>query len=100
MNMSQSRVQDDQITRAVVQLNATATGIILGILFGLGLFVATLWLVIKGGPNPGPHLSLLSQYFPGYSVTLVGSFIGFAYAFAAGFLSGAILGAVYNRLAR
>jgi hypothetical protein len=93
-------VQEDQITRAVVKLNATATGVILGILCGLGLFIATIWLVIKGGPNPGPHLRLLSQYFPGYSVTLLGSFIGFLYGFIAGFISGALLGAVYNRLAR
>ena len=49
--MSHSTVQEDQITRAVVKLNATVTGIILGILVGLALFLATLWLVIKGGPN-------------------------------------------------
>ncbi len=98
--MRHSTIQEDQITRAVVRLNATATGVILGILAGSALFFATIWLVIKGGPNPGPHLSLLSQYFPGYSVTWAGSFIGFAYAFIAGCLSGVLLGAVYNRLAR
>jgi hypothetical protein len=98
--MSHSTAQEDQITRAVVKLNATATGVILGILAGAALFIATAWLVIKGGPNPGPHLRLLSQYFPGYSVTWLGSVIGFVYGFFAGFISGALLGAVYNRLAR
>jgi hypothetical protein len=76
------------------------TGTVLGILAGTALFLATLWLVLKDGPHPGPHLALLSQYFPGYSVSLAGSLVGFLYAFAAGFLTGALLGFVYNKLAR
>jgi len=91
---------EQEITRVVVRMNATMLGIVLGLLFGLALFIATNWLVLKGGPDPGPHLSLLCQYFYGYSVTFIGSIIGFAYAFVVGFFSGAILGAVYNKLAR
>ena len=67
---------------------------------GFGLFAATLWLVIKGGPNVGQNLSLLKAYYPGYSVTWTGSLVGFAY----GALTGAILGWcvawLYNTLAR
>jgi hypothetical protein len=55
---------------------------------------------LKGGPNVGAHLSLLSVFFPGYRVTFFGSIIGFCYAFAVGFISGVILGAVYNKFAR
>jgi hypothetical protein len=66
---------------------------------GIGLFVATNWLVIKGGPVVGPHLRLLNQYLIGYRVTFVGSLIGFAYAFVLG-LAATYLGAsVYNRVA-
>ncbi len=46
-----------------------------------------------------PHLSLLNQYFIGYSVTFVGSLIGFAYAFVIGFASGYLVARIYNGLA-
>jgi len=75
-------------------------GIVLGILTGLVLFVATLWLVVKGGRNVGEHLSLLSQFFPGYRVTLFGSFIGLGYGFVSGFLIGFIVGRLYNYVVR
>src|SRR5438105_2881625 len=92
--------EEEQITRVVVRMNATMMGLILGTLLGIALFIATNFLILKGGPDPGPHLSLLCQFFPGYTVTFIGSLIGFAYAFATGFIGGAFLGAVYNRLAK
>ena len=88
------------IQKAVVFLNAKLLGIVIGIFMGTGLFLATNFLVLKGGPNVGAHLSLLSVFFPGYRVTFFGSIIGFCYAFAVGFISGVILGAVYNKFAR
>ena len=92
--------EEDLIERVAVRLNAATVGLVLGFLFGAGLFVATIWLVIKGGPHPGAHLALLSQFFPGYSVTFLGSILGFVYGFLVGFVTGAVLGAVYNKLAR
>jgi hypothetical protein len=88
------------IQKAVVLLNAKLLGIVIGLFMGTGLFLATNFLVLKGGPNVGAHLSLLSVFFPGYRVTFFGSIIGFGYAFAVGFISGVILGAVYNKFAR
>ena len=44
----------------------------------------------------GPHLALLSQYFPGYSVTIGGSFLGLGYGFAAGFGAGWVFALVRN----
>jgi len=82
----------------VLLLNAKVLGLVLGILFGLGIFIATNWLVIKGGNVVGPHLGLLSQYFIGYHVTFLGSFIGMAYGFAVGTLCGALIGWIYNRI--
>jgi len=89
---------DLELARAVSRLNARAWGIATGLLFGLGLFIATLVLVIKGGPNPGPHLSLLRIYFPGYRVTFLGAIVGFVYAFVVGYALGRLIGTVYNRL--
>jgi hypothetical protein len=92
--------EEEVIERVIVRLNAVLTGVVLGLLCGIGLFLATIWLVIKGGPHPGAHLILLSQYFPGYTISVLGSLVGFIYAFLIGFLTGCLLGFVYNRIAR
>jgi hypothetical protein len=84
----------------VVRLNAVVTGLVTGLLAGLALFVATNWLVLKGGPVVGPHLALLGQYFIGYRVSFVGSLIGFVWAFAVGFVAGTAVVWIYNLLTR
>jgi hypothetical protein len=80
----------------LLRLNATVQGFVTGIVAGLGMFIATNWLVLKGGYVVGPHLSLLGQFFIGYRVTFLGSLIGFAYGFGAGFLVGYGVARVYN----
>ncbi len=92
--------EEEQLAKAVVKLNAKLLGIVFGMLLGIGMFLATNFLVLKGGENVGQHLSLLSQFFPGYSVTFLGSLVGFAYGFAVGLIAGSVLGAVYNKVAR
>jgi hypothetical protein len=92
--------EDELIGRAVVRMNAKLMGLVVGLVLGFGLFLATNILVLKGGPVVGPHLALLGQFYPGYAVTFLGSLIGFLYAFATGFVIGAVFGAVYNQIAR
>ena len=89
-----------QLESALLRLNARAWGIATGLVFGVGLFLATNVLVIKGGENIGQHLRLLRVFFPGYSVSFLGSLIGFVYAFVVGYAIGRLIGAVYNALAR
>jgi hypothetical protein len=100
----ETRLEKLVLTR-VLRLNATVYGIVAGLVAGIGLFIATNWLVLKGGPigpegTPivGPNLQLLGQFFFGYSVTFVGSLIGFAYAFVCGFLVGYFVAKIYNRI--
>ena len=88
-------LQEVVLTR-LLRLNATVQGIVTGIVAGLGLFIATNWLVLKGGRVVGPHLSLLSQFFIGYRVTFMGSLIGLAYGFACGFIGGYLVACLYN----
>ncbi len=90
---------DQVVLTRLIRMNATIQGVVVGTIAGLGLFVATNWLVIKGGPVVGPHLSLLNQVFIGYSVTFVGSFIGLAYGFVFGFGVGYFIAWTYNRAA-
>jgi len=85
---------------SLARLHAKAWGISAGMLLGLGLFAATMFLVLKGGPNVGEHLGLLSVFFPGYSVTTAGAFVGFVYAFVLGYALGRLVGTVYNYFVR
>ena len=82
----------------MMRLNAVVHGLVMGTLLGLAIFVATNWLVLKGGKIVGPHLVLLSQYFIGYRVTFVGSLIGLAYGFVLGFVAGYFMAQTYNWL--
>ena len=86
------------IKKALVRFNEQGWGIAFGALFGLGLFAATIWLVLRGGIEVGKHLNLLSVYLPGYSVSYIGAVVGFVYAFVIGYGVGRTIGTVYNRL--
>jgi hypothetical protein len=96
---------EDKLFTGILRLNAKVMGLIFGILMGLAIFIATNWLIIKGGHINlrgeyvvGPHLKLLGQYFIGYRVSFLGSIIGFAYGFAIGTLGGALVGWIYNKI--
>jgi len=91
------KTDKDELFKGVLWINSGILGLSLGILFGLGLFIATNFLLIKGGDNVGSHLQLLSQFFIGYKVTFFGSFIGFIYGFIVGTLSGALVSWIYNK---
>ena len=89
----------------VMRLNAKIHGIVAGLILGTSIFIATNWLILKGGrQNPGgefiigPHLSLLGQFFIGYDVSFVGSLIGFAYGSVTGFVLGYLVATIYNWL--
>ena len=87
------------VVRATVHLNAQAWGVSFGLLCGLGLFLATMILVVRGGEHVGQHLGLLSIYLPGYRVTAGGAFLGFMYMFVIGYALGRTIGFVYNTVA-
>lgn len=90
--------EEEKLLHAILILNAKMLGLILGILFGLAVFIATNWLVLRGGDVVGAHLQLLGQFFIGYRVSFLGSIIGFFYGFAVGTLCGATIGWVYNKV--
>ena len=93
-----TRSEQQLLAKAISEAHEQGWGIAFGFVFGLGLLVATDVLVLKGGPNMGRHLGLLRVYLPGYSVTFLGSLIGFVYAFVIGYGLGRSVVAIYNRL--
>jgi hypothetical protein len=88
--------EEEIIRKAVVRLNGHILGFVMAMIGALIIFLATNWLVLKGGEVVGPHMGLLDQFFIGYSVTFVGSLIGAAYAFLIGYLSGLFIAWIYN----
>ena len=88
------------IETAVARLRAGILAVVFGMVGGAGLFVATAWLLIKGGENVGATLGLLGNYLPGYAVTWPGAVVGLLYGAAIGAAMGWTLARVYNRLAR
>lgn len=86
------------IGQAIARLRASVMAVVFAMLAGGGLFVATAWLVVtaKEGYPVGPTLSLLNNYFPGYSVTWPGAFVGLVYGVVVGGIAGFLLAYVYN----
>ena len=93
------RALESLVLTRLMRLNATVQGVVTGLIAGLAIFIATNWLIIKGGPVVGPHLALLGQFLIGYRVTFVGSLIGFAYGFVLGFGAAYGVARMYNWLA-
>jgi hypothetical protein len=83
---------------AFASLDRVALGLAIGVWGALAFFLATALLIVKGGSPIGPHLSLLAQYFPGYTVTWTGSLLGLAYGFVSGFAFGWAFAVVRNVL--
>lgn len=86
----------EQIVQTLAKIDSLALGVAIGTVFGLGIFLATNLLILKGGEIIGPNLALLAQFFPGYRVTFGGSFIGLLYGFVSGFALGWLIAVIRN----
>lgn len=91
---------DEDLRRTLARINGRAWGVSMGLVLGLGLAIATIILVIKGGRVVGPHLGLLGIFLPGYSVTWLGALFGFIYFFFIGYAIGRFIGVIYNATSR
>jgi hypothetical protein len=98
--MNQLTPQDWSIIgSAIARLRASVMAVAFGLTGGVGLFAATAWLLVRGGKYVGYHLSLLNNYFPGYSVTWPGAFVGLFYGALAGGALGWTVAWIYNKVA-
>jgi hypothetical protein len=76
-----------------MNLRKRALGLTLGVVWGLAVFVATLWAAIQGR---GKTLELLSGYYPGFSVSYGGAVVGLFWGFVSGFIVGVLIAWLYN----
>jgi hypothetical protein len=104
--MEQSRMQHTNSDRgelivraAFARFDPIALAVAMGAVAGLCLFAATAILLAKGAPpgvDVGPHLALLANFLPGYSVSWGGSVLGLVYGFFIGALLGVLVALVWN----
>ena len=73
------------IEAAFARLDPLALGVAVGVISGLGVFVATAVPLLNSWPVLGTTLSLLRNYLFGFEVTWTGAFIGFLEAGLWGF---------------
>ena len=77
-----------------MKLDVKAFALTCSIVWGVGLFAATWWIMLFDGPSDSP--TLIGSLYRGYSVTPVGSFIGLIWALVDGLIGGAIFAWLYN----
>jgi hypothetical protein len=68
-----------------------------GLVWGLGLFCLTWWIIAFDGPSVEP--TMIGKLYRGYTISPMGSVIGLVWAFLDGWVGGAVFAWVYNRLA-
>ncbi len=78
-------------------LNIKVFGLTCGILWGLGVFVFT-WVIILREGVTGER-TIIGRVYRGYTITPLGSLIGFVWAFFDGLIGGVVLGWIYNYVA-
>ena len=88
--------EDTVIEVAFAKIDPLALGVAVGVVSGLGVFMASAILLLKGGPVVGPRLSLLGNYFFGYDITWGGAFLGLLEAGVVGFAVGSLAAGLRN----
>jgi hypothetical protein len=80
-----------------MKLDVKACGLTCGLLWGLGFFCVTWWIIAFDGPTG--EVTFIGRIYQGYSISPSGSVVGLIWAFFDGLIGGAIFAGLYNRLA-
>jgi len=75
------------LIHAFAPMHKLAFGVAVGTALGLLITVTTV-VHVALRPEPAPNVSLLGQYYYGYSVSLHGAVVGGIWGFASGFVAG------------
>jgi hypothetical protein len=70
-----------KLLNAAIRFNALMLGLTAGTMAAVILYLATNASILKWGDDSGSYLGLLAIFFPGYSVTGVGAWVGAFWAF-------------------
>jgi len=79
-----------------MRLNTKAFALSCGILWGLAVLLATVWIIVFG--FDGTVMINLDHFYFGYNISYLGAVIGGIWGFVDGLIGGAIFAWLYNRL--
>ena len=79
-----------------MKLRIRAFALTCGILWGLGLFIMTWWIIAFDGAGGG---EIIGRVYRGYSITPMRSVVGLVWGFIDGLIGGAIFAWLYNFIA-
>ncbi len=83
-----------------MKLNVLALGLACGLMWGLGLFLLTWWVIAFEGLEEAAQINtIIGHVYRGYEITPLGSVIGLIWAFFDGVIGGAIFAWLYNLIA-
>ena len=77
-----------------VELNVKAFALSGALIWGLGLFFLTWWIIAFDGATG--EITFIGRFYRGYSISPVGSIIGLVWASTDGLIGGAIFAWLYN----
>jgi hypothetical protein len=81
-----------------MKLNVSAFALACGIIWGLGLFALTWWIIAFDGSTH--EITLIGRIYRGYDISPLGSLVGLVWGFFDALIGGAIFAWLYNRLSR
>ena len=80
-----------------MRLNIKAFALTCGLVWGLGLFCLTWWVIAFEGSTG--DVTLIGHIYRGYTVSPTGSVVGLVWGFFDGLVGGAVFAWLYNVLA-
>lgn len=80
-----------------MKLNLKAVALASGIIWGMGLFVLTWWIIVFEGQTG--EQTFIGIVYRGYNISAMGSVIGLIWGFVDGLIGGFIFAWLYNRFA-
>jgi len=78
-----------------MKLDIRATAIAFGLCWGGFLLIITWWIMFLEGPSNTE--TFIGKFYLGYSLTPIGSFIGFIWGMIDGAIGGAVFAWIYNK---
>jgi len=79
-----------------MKLNIKAFALACGIIWGLGLFCLTWWIIAFEGATG--DITLIGRLYRGYTITPIGSVVGLIWGFFDALIGGAIFAWLYNTI--
>jgi len=88
--MAESRIE----SRSEMKLNVKAFALTCALVWGIGLFILTWWIIAFDGTTG--EVSFIGHVYRGYNISPLGSVIGLVWGFADALIGGAIFAWLYN----